>query len=399
MKIAVLSVTQCTTNQQSRVFREAVTLQSAGHHVQIIGVINSSQIAIPLTENYHGIQVHRILASKNKSNLFSFFSKYLFTVQYSLKAYQLLKEFKPHVVHSHDLPTMLLAYFCKLRFGSSIIYDNHELWLDRESTPQFRYIWRIAESILERFLVKKSDAVLMINESLAAIMSKRYHIKVSVLLNYPVPPKPQQITLRSINNISSDKQLILYLGLIGRDHGIEQALEAMLYLDSSYVLIMMGHNLDADYLIHIKELIKKSSLFDRVIFMDGVPFDQVTSYAQSADVGIMFTEAVCTSNQHCFPNKLLESVSAGLPVVVNREAVDVAHFVEQNQVGIAVDISNPHQVAQAICNVTISKYYKASSQALSPQISWDSQAVKLLQIYDEIEEKREWITEKHSSCY
>lgn len=403
MKVAVLSITQCVPNHDSRVYREATTLHEAGHDVFIVGSANTESEAIP--SNYDGIRVERIYINwKDSVNrvkppwlrvpirivrpfMFPFLINYASVLDYSYKAYQLLRQYKPDIVHAHDLPAMPLAVFCKRQFGSSVIYDNHELWLDRNTAVPLRFIWKASESILERMVMKKADATLTVNDSLSSILEQRYHIKPITILNYPISPQSPFTTLHYWNDIPADKKILLYIGLITPNRGVEQVIRAMAYL-SDHVLVMMGYYLDADYPLRIQALVESEGVSGRVKFMGAVPYNHVTSYAQSADVGIMLIKASCTSYQFCFPNKLLESVSAGIPVVVNKATTDVANFVEKYSIGIAVDPDDALEVAKAVKDATEYPVYRLNAKMLSRQISWESQGAKLLSIYNELDSKR-----------
>lgn len=118
--------------------------------------------------------------------------------------------------------------------------------------------------------------------------------------------------------------------------------------------------------------------------MPAVPFDEVTSWASSADVGVMFQSAKYRSYELSFPNKLLESVAAGLPVVVNAQCSEMLKFVNKHDIGLGVDINDIPEVAKGIDLVASTPRFALNSGVLAKSIDWNEEAKKLLRIYEKL---------------
>ena len=79
---------------------------------------------------------------------------------------------KPDVVHCNDLDTLLAGIVAKVRFGSRVVYDAHEFY--PESHPAGRWLDIKLLTALERFLIRKADAVVTVNPMLAEVMREVY---------------------------------------------------------------------------------------------------------------------------------------------------------------------------------------------------------------------------------
>ena len=89
-----------------------------------------------------------------------------------------------HIYHAHDLLALPVAWWMKKRRGGAVVYDCHELWLNRNALRKHgRYNpERILESLLESFLIRRSDAVLVVSESIASTLAARYKTRKPVVI-------------------------------------------------------------------------------------------------------------------------------------------------------------------------------------------------------------------------
>jgi glycosyltransferase involved in cell wall biosynthesis len=435
MRVAIVSMTQCITTQDSRVFREASSLKEAGYDVLVIGLLKRGSDALTEDE-YEGVKILRLdieaehrdigivrillyplfivnrwipkyWANSIKRRMsplarFAMIRKvidsmignvlamilwhrmagpqqYFASYRFAEKAYEIIKHFDADVFHGHDLPTMPLGYWCKRKLGCKVIYDNHELWVDRNTTTRPRWLWRSIDRLVEGFVIHRSDAVLVVGDSIAKIMAERYHVPITTLHNYPMPQRGNY-SLKKRLNIPESQKAILYLGLITPNRGVEQSIKVLRLLPD-YVLVLMGYYLEDWYSEEIRELISQQEVGCQVYFMPAVPFDQVTAWASTADVSVVLQAAKWKSYELSFPNKLLESVVAGLPVVVNEQCSDMVAFVLDNQVGKAVNIKNIPEISRAIKSVVDNPAYALNSEDLSDELSWHEEVKKLLEIY------------------
>ena len=68
-----------------------------------------------------------------KKNRFKYnFFDFYYLLQYFFKTLQLLLHQKTDVYHSHDFETLLLGYISAKVKRTKLVYDSHELWVERK---------------------------------------------------------------------------------------------------------------------------------------------------------------------------------------------------------------------------------------------------------------------------
>jgi hypothetical protein len=79
------------------------------------------------------------------------------------------------------LPIALIA----AGFDAKVVYDSHELWPDMLlGIPEF---YRKILRSLEKISIKRTHAVMTVNELIADVLKSRYSIKCPVLVVYNTP--------------------------------------------------------------------------------------------------------------------------------------------------------------------------------------------------------------------
>lgn len=98
----------------------------------------------------------------------------------------------------------------------------------------------------------------------------------------------------------------------------------------------------------------------------------------------MLVQNVCLSYQFCFPNKLLESLLAGVPVVV-AHLDELRRMVDQTGCGLVVDETSPEAIAAGVARVIGNRPAYAPGAAmvewLRAHYGWDFQSRKLFDLY------------------
>jgi len=121
-----------------------------------------------------------------------------------------------------------------------------------------------------------------------------------------------------------------------------------------------------------------------VHFFDAVPYDEVTRYAMSADIGLVLHKNICLNYYYASPNKLFECMAAGLPVV-GSNFPDRKKYIEGYNLGVTCDPESPEEIAEAI-NYTLSdetRYNEMRKNALEAAkiFNWENESRKLVTLY------------------
>lgn len=289
---------------------------------------------------------------------------------------------KPDVVHCHDLATLPAGVAIAQASRCKLVYDSHELEMHRNAKyPRFVEHKRRK---LEKFGISKTDAVITVSESIADHLKQDYKIpRPYVVMNAPDFDGYTSVrNLREDIGLPSDAPLAVYVGSVTINRGIDYVVRSLQH-NSNLHFATVGPRRPATQ-VEIHELAIKLGVADRVHFVDPVPPNDVVSYIRTADISVLPIQNVCLSYYYCMPNKLLESVFAGIPVAV-ADLVEMRRFVEAYQCGLVMDQTDPESIASAISKVIASRnsYVLPVEKRLelTEKYSWTTQANHLREIY------------------
>ena len=105
-----------------RVEREAHALVNHGHRVTII--CWDRQAELPPRENYNGTEIIRVHSIRSAYG--SGWRQLFYLPRFWRVASQLAWEFRPGIVHCHDLDTLYAGRQIKKQLKCPLIYDAHE---------------------------------------------------------------------------------------------------------------------------------------------------------------------------------------------------------------------------------------------------------------------------------
>ena len=310
--------------------------------------------------------------------------------QFGIRGAPLALSLKPDLVHAHDLVTLSGGYAVARATGSPLIYDAHELETHTNYWGLNPHMRRWVE-IYERTLIGKSTAIVTVCESIADWLRDNYHIPRPIVVhNTPnlekiAPGERTKTTLRSVAGISKDVPLAVYVGSVTIDRGLVECVRALAFAPKLHFAFVGPRYIETE-----KEILATAleiDVSDRVHLIDAVPSSQVTGFVSDADCSVIAIQNVCLSYYFCFPNKLLESVLADVPVVVAR-LIELENFVARFHTGLVADETDPAAIAAAVMEVIANKANlrptAATREAIITEYGWATQRKKLLDLYARI---------------
>lgn len=441
MKVCIFTYTECRGTADSRVLKEAATLKQAGYDVRIVAWQGEETCSY---EDRNGVRILRISlitkriglllrkhlpkksatevqetessvvqnhdeknlekAKRNPTRnvpnraiilagnllrriyprlLYSYFSY----IDYYWRSFWLIRQEPAEVYHAHDLMTLPVAWLLKIATKGKVLYDSHELWLDRNRYVKRSRLNKFLIRKLESFLIRRSDVTITVSESIARALAERYRVvQPTVIVNAPdYHPVERSNLLRDEIKIPTEDKVVLYIGAITFNRGLEELIESLKYLKGCS-LVLMGYG-EADYIYGLKRLITNEALSDRVYLFGPVPYAEVTRYAASADLGVAPIKNVCLSYYYCSPNKVFECLAAGLPVV-GSNFPELKRVIEDHKVGVTFDPESPHDIARAIDYVLAdrNRYEEMRRNTLEAAriYNWQNESLKLIALYGNI---------------
>lgn len=305
-------------------------------------------------------------------------------ISYWLKAKRLAIDFKADIYHAHDLTALLPAYLAAKKTEAKVIYDSHELFTEHNTLLKKTAFSKWAIKKFEAFLICRVNAVITVNQSIAIELSKLYDIPIPfTVMNCPAYQESiRNNLLREKLQLNGELKIILYLGAITFNRGLEESITAMRKVNGG-VLVIMGYG-KTEYISSLKEMALKLGMENKVFFIPPVPHQEVVKYAASADIGFVPIQNACKSYYYCSPNKLFESMMAGLPVAAS-DLPELRRVVEETNCGLLFDPSDPDDIANVL-NTMISdckliEQMRHSALKHAHKYSWEEEAKKLLSIY------------------
>ena len=233
-----------------------------------------------------------------------------------------------------------------------VVYDVIDAILDSNNYAN------VPPSLLDRYRkkeagwVRKVDAVVTVNEALADHCERiwPFRERPTVLLNGQPrwdPPAIRPDLIREAAGLPKERAVVLFLGRLGRERGLEEAAEAVLRLADA-ALVMLGFPVTKGWDDKLAKQQADPRFAGRHIALPPVHPDDVRIWAASADVSIIAVPANSLNQRLSTPNKFWESLAAGTPVVLGRDLEVMRAIVEADRLGAIADPEDPEDLARAL---------------------------------------------------
>lgn len=305
---------------------------------------------------------------------------------FQLRAVRSLRRWRPDLVHANDADTLLPAWLAGRSLGTPYIFDAHEIWTARVKAGS-RPVARRWEAWVEKRLAPRASGVTTVSGSIVDWLHRELRLAAAPTLvrNVPVGPAPVVSDpaatgrLRELAGLGAGTQVVAYCGAVTINRGIEQTLDALELLDPSTHLVLLGRGSQA-YRAVLDARVAAAGLDDRVHFVGIVPSDEVPATLRDADASVIFSRPVTLNQRFSLPNKLFESIHAGLPVAAS-DLPDIASVVSATGAGQVFDIDDAQTTADAIAAVIADAgTYRAASAAAARTLTWQNEVDGLLRL-------------------
>lgn len=322
-----------TTNDIStdnRVHKVCMLLLELGYDVFWIG--RKLPESLPLKRPYQTLRMHL------------FFKKgALFYAEYNLRLFLKLLFVKTDVLLSNDLDTLLANFIASKIRNKTIVYDTHEYFLGVPEIQKRSLVKGVWQKI-EQWIFPKLEHIFTVNNSIAALYKNDYGKDLMVFRNISDPPKIEKWKTRAELRLPKDAFIFINQGSgMNIDRGLEEALEAIAYIDGA-LLLLVG---SGDAIPGLKEMVKQKGLHKRVIFVDKVPYEELLQYTHASNCGLSLDKNTNINYKYSLPNKLFDYFFCEIPVIVS-PVVEVKNIVEATQTGIVVEDVTPKNIEKTM---------------------------------------------------
>jgi glycosyltransferase involved in cell wall biosynthesis len=172
--------------------------------------------------------------------------------------------------------------------------------------------------------------------------------------------------------------LFIYQGLMSPGRGIDLMLPVFEYGDPRKHIVFMGFG----------RLMGKAEQYAarcrNIHVLPGVAPHEVVRYVSTADVGFCLIERTCLSYYHTLPNKLLESLQGGVPVIVS-DFPDMGAVIDQWNCGWKIPVDEA-RLAEVVAGITAAEVVEKKRQALAwaDECYWEQEVEKYLGMMEDV---------------
>ena len=377
-----------------RVWQEAKALREAGASVTVICPRGSGRDTL-LFEQLEGVDIHRYPLPTAAGGPTGYVREYgvAFTRTARLVRHVAQKG-AVEVVHACNPPDLLFMTALWLRRrGTRFIFDQHdlvpELVLSRFGEDR-RLLYRAALRA-ERLTFALADVVIATNESYRRIALERgrkspedvFVVRSAPDLSRfgPVTPEPSLKRGKS--------HLIVYLGVMGPQDGVDHALRALALLRETHkdwYAIFIG---DGDVRAQMLALAADLGLDECVEFTGRIPDADMQTILSTADL-CLAPDPQNPLNEKSTMNKILEYMAIGKPIV----SYDLKEARASAGTAARYAVANSEQsFSQTIATLLDDEHARIRMGAegrlrLERELSWEHSKIELLRAYDRALEAR-----------
>lgn len=360
---------------ESRVFKECQSLHSAlDLDLTVFGMHDPG---LPLKETKDFLEIVRFpLPTRSWPKRVPF--QLIKFLECREKMIQAARKLRPDLVHVHSLEALPVGAGIARAMRIPLIYDAHELETEVEGV-RHNVLFKRLRKYAENRYIRKADAVITVNESIAGVYTELYGInRPYVILNCPHVREPiKKDYFREYFSIPKNHYIFLYQGLLTTGRGLNQLLEAFTMLQNSPVhLVIMGYGPMEPLILNY------TGKHQRIHYKEAVPPEELLAWTASADVGLCTIEDTSLSYYYCLPNKIFEYLMGGLPVLCS-SLPELRSLVLNHRVGWVLEENTAEEIkksVEAIINENLN-LLKDNSRKAASIYNWETQEKKLIDIY------------------
>jgi len=299
------------------------------------------------------------------------------------------------VYHGHDLTGLVAAIAAaEGRPSAKVVYDSHEIYLDSGANADQPAWLRRLMARREQSWVRRSAALVTVNESLAAELGRRYAPRRTVVV-HNCPPRSEEPTgapdlIRAATGIQTDEPIALYHGAFSRHRGLEQLAAAVAEpgLERVHAVFLGYGGMRAD----LDALAAGPLAPGRIHVLAAVPPEELGPWVASADVGVMAIQPSTINHRMSTPNKLFECLAAGIPVVAS-DFPEMRRIVCEDPagpLGLVVPPDDVREIARAVVSIVTADPAERAAlrarclRAAEERWNWETESARLVRLYAEL---------------
>jgi glycosyltransferase involved in cell wall biosynthesis len=302
------------------------------------------------------------------------------------------------VFHAQSLVSLPVVRAAASRLHGRFVYDVADYHTEAARLARMPRPVRAVIRRREAAWAREAAGFLAVSDPIADLVRDRWNVpRPAVLLNCPpawrpeVPGPPLSRRIGEALGLAPERPVVLYQGGFSVDRGVEELVAAaddvaLRELDAA--VVFMGYGRLQSFL---ESAARRSP--EWIHILPAVPPDELLDWTASADVSFVGQPPRTLNQRMNLPNKLFESLMAGVPVVVS-QGNEQCRLVSAEKVGSCTDVESPPAIAATIAALLRRPAWERQrlrahcrSVALG-RYTWDQNATGLIALYRRLAEDR-----------
>lgn len=340
-----------------RVEKESLSLIKEGFNVFILCNNYNNQ---PKSENYKGIQIHRIKYSKFIRN--KLYALYLilpfFKWIWSYHIKKIIKKNKINILHIHDLPLSDVGFKFKKRYNLTLVCDQHEYfsnWIIH--TAHYNtFLGKIVKALsnwekYEKKYLPMADKVITIEQPLKDCYINNVGVQEDKVILLPNTPS---IAVFNENNVDpsiinkyKNNFTLFYAGNIDILRSLDIVIKSLQILKNKIPTIkfvfagVMRKNCNP--LLEAKKL----GVENYVDFVGWIPVNQLPSYIKSSNICLHVPRIIREEQNRTIATKIYQYVIMEKPILTGQGKLTKS-FIENNKIGLSIKDGDVNDFADKV---------------------------------------------------
>lgn len=299
--------------------------------------------------------------------------------------------------HCNEPDSWLVGVALRLLCGKIVVFDCHEhypgqvvRWLPRS----LRTVGAWAMKYYLQVLGLLTHRIVLAKYSVADDFSWSRSRHTVVLNTTPLAALQDagRATAQPITHADRATFTFVHIGVIRRERGSEELLEAMRILDrrraKPFRVVIVGEFKDGSE----QDFFEKARTYgvhDRIEFHRWMPFAEAFALVRQSHAGLILFQKTLANNVRGMPHKMFDYMLSGLPVIAPDFAPDIAGVLDEAGAGLLIDTSKPEALADTMQTLIEDRWLarqlgERGRQAVFEKYHWERDAQTLVAAYHEL---------------
>jgi len=295
----------------------AEAVAERGHEVHVVTYHFGDQT--PLKD----VQLHRISSRAQETTIVVGPTKRrpLYDLKMIFKTLEVIRDYRPAVLHAHGYEAMLAAWVCRVLTGVPVVYSAHNTMADELPTYNFirpRWLAVMLAEVLDRVVPRLADRIVPHSGNLQEFLRERNLLErtepvIKFGINLDEIPKGDRARVRQRYELGDDP-VVLYAGVMNPFQRLDLLLDAMAVLVQKLptaklfvVRTLPGEEFVADFCRQAEKL----GLRGHIVITQPQPLRAVQELLSACDLAV-----APRTREPGFPIKVLNAMAASKACVM-----------------------------------------------------------------------------------